>query len=492
MLVNRFCWGSRAVAFLACSMLVVPPSTGIRAQETQQAVSEAVAEAPDAVGDEAAPLTVADELDAEPAFSMEELEQLVGPIALYPDPLLVQVLLASTFPLDVVRAHHFLQDNPDVTPEELVERAEQNAWDPSVISLVAFPTLLERMATDLDWTLNLGDAMTLQSDDLLDAVQNLRELAQANGALQTNDYQIVSYDEEDAISIAPAEPEVIYVPQYVPQQVYVTQPATTTVLKETGYSEGTLLATGLIAFTTGIILGSHFGRNRDRYDYYWGHSHRHVHWRSHRVNPPYYRPGAGYRPPHYRPRPPGYRPGGDWRPRPEHYRDSRARVNSRRTVTRDVNRNININDRQRPSAGNRASTLDRQLKDRGRDRPGAARPGTPQRPATRAKIRPGIADRKAPITRPGGRGTTAFGDRVRQPEVRRNRDRGAGSVNRAKRPAAAPSQRQTRPKANQRRPNANQRRPKAGANVFENRGGGKASNFGNRGRSSAGKRQRRR
>jgi len=525
MSLHGFGWGSRMVALLACSMLVMPPSS-LWAQATPP--SEPTAETANTAGEDAAPLAVADELDAEPAFTTEQLEELVGPIALYPDPLLVQVLLASTYPLDVVRAHRFLQGQPDVDPEALVDQAEQQGWDPSVISLVAFPTVLERMATDLDWTEALGDAMALQSEDLLDAVQNLRELAQANGALESNEYQTVSFGEEETIAIEPAEPEVIYVPQYEPQQVYVTQPASTTyvtqpapttVVQQSGYSEGTLLATGLIAFTTGILLGSYFGRKKDRYDYYWGPKYKHVHWHNHRVYPPYYRPGGGYRPPHYRPRPPGYRPGGAWRPRPELYRDARVRVDNRRKVTRNVNRNVNINvnDRKRPATGNRASTLDRQLKDRGRDRPGATRPGAPQRPATRDKAKPGTADRTRPATRPGGN-NTAFGNRAQTTDVRRNRDRGEASVDRAKRPVATPGQRPQagqqrlqagqRPQANQRpqtgqRPQAGQRpkpgqrpqagqRPKSSGSAFENRNGGSAGKASKRGKASASGRERKR
>jgi len=520
MTLTRFGWPSRAVALLASTMLVLPP-TGLQAQQPPPAAVEVAASA--APSDAAAPLAVADELDAEPAYTMEELEQLVSPIALYPDPLLIQVLLASTYPLDVVRAHRFAQKNQKATPEELVDLAEQEGWDPSVISLVPFPTVLERMATDLDWTENLGDAMALQSDDVLDAVQNMRELAQASGALQSNDYQTVAFSDDDTISIEPAKPEVIYVPQYEPQQVFVTQPASTTyvtqpatVVQQSGHSDSTLLATGLVAFTVGVIIGNYFGR-RDKYDYYWGPRYSYVDWRYRQVYPPYYRPGD-YRPPYYRPPPPGYRPGDYWRPRAELYRDARVRVDHRRDVKVDVRRdvrrdvNINVGDRQRPAPRDRASTMQQQLKDRGRDRPEVTRPSAPQRPATRDRPQAGLADRARPTAKPADKGA-AFGDRSRPSEVRKSRDRGEASLNPTRQPPSASDRRPAKPEAGQ-RPRAEQRpqkaekpqsaqrpkreqkpqvsrqpqaeqRSKPSRPAFENRGGD-AAKFSDRGRSSAG------
>jgi len=527
MTLTRFGFCSRAVALLACSMLALPPSS-LRAQQSQPASEGSVAAA--TPGGAAAPLLVADELDAEPAFTMEELEQLVSPIALYPDPLLIQVLLASTYPLDVVRAHRFAQKNENVTPEELVDLAEKEGWDPSVISLVPFPTVLERMATDLDWTESLGDAMILQSDDVLDAVQNMRELAQASGALESNEYQTVAFSDEDTISIEPAKPEVIYVPQYEPQQVYVTQPASTTyvtqpatVVQQSGHSDSTLLATGLVAFTVGVIVGNYFGR-KDKYDYYWGPRYSYVDWRYRQVYPPYYRPGD-YRPPYYRPPPPGYRPGDYWRPRAELYRDARVRVDHRREVKVDVRRdvrrdvNISVGDRQRPVAGDRATAMQRQLKDRGRDRPEVTRPSAPQRPATRDRPQASPADRARPAAKPTNKGA-AFGDRSRPSEVRKSRDRGEASLNPTRQPSSASDRRPAKPEAGQRpradqrpqkaerpqsaqRPKSEQRpqaakrpqssqQPQAGQRskpsrpAFENRGGGDAAKFSDRGRSSAG------
>jgi hypothetical protein len=508
MLINRHGWTARSVAFGASMLLVLPTVTALHAAETDApAAVEADAPAPDAAaaddggGDagDSPVMAVADALDEEPAYTTEELEALAAPIALYPDALLIQVLVASTFPLDVVRADRWVRDNPDIEPDAMLDGAEEQGWDPSVISLSAFPTVLQRMAEDLDWTEKLGDAMLLQSDGVLDAVQVLRAQAEAVGTLESNEYQTVSYDDEDAIVVAPADPEVVYVPQYAPSTVYVAQPATTTVVTTSGHSDSAMVATGVMAFTTGVILASIFNNN-DRYGYYWGPSYGHVSWHSHRVYPPYYRSGGNYRPPHYRPPAPGYGGGGAWGPRPELRREARGRADTRRdvnrNVNRDVNRNVNVNvkskDRARSGGSDRTEKLERQMRERGRDAPGAGRTGTPQRPAA-GKARPAGKDRKATATRQAGKGG-AFGDRASHPETRQNRDRGAKSRDAAKRPAdrrGAQGKPKAKPQGKPRaKPQAKPQRKRQKGGAFDNRGGGKAARHKSRGQSSA--RQKRR
>jgi hypothetical protein len=471
---------------LACAMLVLQPAQTLFAQENQSAPQQEATPSPYAV---------AEALDSEPAFTMEDLRFLAAPIALYPDSLLIQVLVASTYPLDVVRAHRFLQQNVETAPEVLVELAEQEGWDPSLIALVPFPTVIERMATDLNWTEELGDAMTMQSEDLLDAVQDLREEAEAAGALESNEYQTVSREEGDMIAIMPAEPEKIYVPVYNTEKIYVSQPVarTTTVVTGSGYSNESMVATGIVAFTAGILIGNYFGR-KDRYDYYWGTPYRPVSWHSHKVYPPYYR-SSSYRPPYYRPMPPGYRPGDAWRPRPELYRDAKVRVSTRRAVTRNVNRNLTINDARKPSATDRTKVLEKQLKDRGRDTPGAKRPSVPQRPATRDTPRIGTGDKPALKDR-GATKPPAFDKLTAPSDVRKNRDRGQVSVDRSTRPATSAIQAPTakRPKINpkptapkpqlKQRPQAQQQIKRPAAPAFQVQPGSKASNASSRGRTS--------
>ena len=121
-----------------------------------------------------------------------QLDQLVAPIALYPDPLLAQVLMASTYPLEVVQADRFAKENKKLKDEKLKEALEKQNWDASVKELVSTPTVLATMGDKLDWTMKLGDAMLAQQADVMDAIQRLRAKAQANGKLETTKQQTVT------------------------------------------------------------------------------------------------------------------------------------------------------------------------------------------------------------------------------------------------------------------------------------------------------------
>jgi hypothetical protein len=149
----------------------------------------------------------------------EEIEALVAPIALYPDDLLSQVLMASTYPLEVVQAARWVKANPNVKGDEAVKAVADQTWDVSVKSMVAFPQVLEPMNEKIDWTQKLGDAFLDDQKAVLDAVQRLRAKAQANGNLKTTEQQKVVV-EQQVIIIEPAKPDVIYVPAYNPTVVY--------------------------------------------------------------------------------------------------------------------------------------------------------------------------------------------------------------------------------------------------------------------------------
>lgn len=150
---------------------------------------------------------------APPPFSAAELQTLVGPIALYVDDLVSIVLPASAYPLQVVQAARFLdarEQDPSLRPDDV--------WDDSVIALLNYPEVLRMMDTNLDWTANLGEAFVYQQMDLLEAIQQFRALTRSAGNLQSDNYQTVS-DDGGAIAIAPANPQVIYVPYYEPARV---------------------------------------------------------------------------------------------------------------------------------------------------------------------------------------------------------------------------------------------------------------------------------
>ena len=136
---------------------------------------------------------------AEPApFKKEEIEQMVAPIALYPDSLVAQILMAATYPLEVVAAARWSKANPNVKDKALEDAMQQQRWDPSVKSLTAFPQVLAMMDDKLDWTQKLGDAFLAQQKELMDAVQRLRAKAQAAGNLQSNKEQTVTVEQPPA------------------------------------------------------------------------------------------------------------------------------------------------------------------------------------------------------------------------------------------------------------------------------------------------------
>jgi Protein of unknown function (DUF3300) len=156
-------------------------------------------------------------------FKPEEIEALVAPIALYPDDLLSQVLMASTYPLEVVQAARWVKANPNVKGDAAVKAVENQSWDVSVKSLVAFPQVLEPMNEKLDWTQKLGDAFLADQKSVLDAVQRLRQRAEQAGNLKSNEQQKVIVQQEaqqTIIQVVPADPQVIYVPAYNPTVVY--------------------------------------------------------------------------------------------------------------------------------------------------------------------------------------------------------------------------------------------------------------------------------
>jgi hypothetical protein len=156
-------------------------------------------------------------------FTADQLTNLVAPIALYPDGLLSQVLVASTYPLEVVEAQQWLQRNPTLRGTQLTDAAKQQSWDPSVQALVAFPDVLNRLNQDIRWTTDLGNAFLTQEPDVMAAVQRLRASAQANGRLTSTPQQTVSTETQDgqpAIVIEPANPDVIYMPAYDPAYVW--------------------------------------------------------------------------------------------------------------------------------------------------------------------------------------------------------------------------------------------------------------------------------
>lgn len=157
----------------------------------------------------------------EQAYTQAELDQMLAPIALYPDSLLSQILMAATYPLEVVQAARWSRANSALKGQQAVRAVDDRDWDPSVKSLVAFPQILTMMDTKLEWTERLGDAFLAQQSQVMDTVQNLRQKAYAAGNLRTTEQQRVER-QGDIIVVEPADPAVVYVPYYSPVVVYGT------------------------------------------------------------------------------------------------------------------------------------------------------------------------------------------------------------------------------------------------------------------------------
>ncbi len=152
-------------------------------------------------------------------FRQEELDQMLAPIALYPDSLIAQILMASTYPLEIVQAERWLEQNKTLTGNALDDALKEKSWDPSIKSLCHFPDVLFAMSDKLDQTSKLGDAFLSQNDDVMATVQQLRRKAEMQGNLMTTKEQKVIH-EEDTIRIEPAARQVVYVPVYDPLHVY--------------------------------------------------------------------------------------------------------------------------------------------------------------------------------------------------------------------------------------------------------------------------------
>ena len=161
------------------------------------------------------------------SFSQQELEQLLAPLALYPDSLVAQVLMASTYPLEIVVAERWVKANSSLKGKALEDALQNQPWDPAVKSLALFPQVLTMMSEKLDWTQKLGDAFLAQQTDVLATVQTLRAKADAHGALKdTKEQKVIKEVENNTtiIRIEPTDPQVVYVPTYNPSVVYGAWP----------------------------------------------------------------------------------------------------------------------------------------------------------------------------------------------------------------------------------------------------------------------------
>lgn len=192
-----------------------------------------------------------------------QIEQLVGPIALYPDPLLTQVLMAATYPLEVVEAARWSHDNSMIKGQALQDAMQAQSWDPSVKALTAIPQTLQMMNDKLDWTQQLGDAFLAQQQDVLNAVQKLRAQAQAAGNLQSTPQQVVTTEAPEVgaaasgprpIVIEPVNPDVYYVPVYDPAVAYGAWSYPE--YPPFNWTPPGFVASNVVSFAAGVAVGS--------------------------------------------------------------------------------------------------------------------------------------------------------------------------------------------------------------------------------------------
>ena len=195
----------------------------------------------------------------------EELDSLVAPIALYPDPLLAQTLAASTYPLEVVQLQQWMDRNKNLKDKALADAVAKQPWDPSVQALAAYPDVVQRMAGNIQWTTDLGNAFLAEQSDVMDAVQRMRGKAESKGTLKTSAKQTVQTKTvesgQQVITIEPAQPDVVYVPSYDPQVVYGPPPPAYPYYPYTypGYYPGMGLAWGAAGFALGAAWGGYWG-----------------------------------------------------------------------------------------------------------------------------------------------------------------------------------------------------------------------------------------
>ncbi len=245
------------------------------------------------------------------SWSPEAMEELLAPVALYPDPILMQVLAAAGNPQEVLDAGNWLLQNQSLKGDALEQAASKIGFTPPTRAILQFPATLDMMCQEMAWTTELGQAFVADQQGVLDAVQRLRFQAQDVGNLKSSPQMQVSMQDqggEQVIYLKPADPEVVYVPQYDPVAAYAPAPvaSTTTVVQE-GHSTGAMVTTGLLAFGAGLLVADIFDDDDDwdnyypRYGYGGGYNYNHYPYR-----PAY---GGGYYPSNGYNRPPNYNNG---------------------------------------------------------------------------------------------------------------------------------------------------------------------------------------
>jgi hypothetical protein len=229
--------------------------------------------------------TTTSDTEQAPKVPNEELDSLVAPIALYPDQLLSQTLVASTYPLEIIQLQQWLDKNKNLKDKALASAVQKQNWDPSIQAMAAFPDVVKRLANDIQWTTDLGNAFLAQESDVMDAVQRMRAKAQSKGTLKTSAQQKVETQTveggKQVIVVQQASPDVIYVPSYDPVVVYgpPVYPYPPIYYPPPGY----YAAGAALAFGTGVALGAAWGGSWG-WNCGWGHGDVNVNVNNNYVN----------------------------------------------------------------------------------------------------------------------------------------------------------------------------------------------------------------
>ncbi len=245
---------------LVCALLLLPGNTLLYASPQEQANS-------------AQNTTEQTEQQEAPKVPNDQLDSLVAPIALYPDPLISQVLVASTYPLEIIQLQQWLAKNKDLKGDALAQAVKKQDWDASIQALAAFPDVVKQLAENIKWTTDLGNAFLAQQGDVMDAVQRMRKKAKDEGNLKTTEQQKVEtkvVEKKEVVVIQPSSPEVIYVPSYNPTVVYgpPVYPYPPIYYPPPGY-----YAAGMaISFGVGMAMGAAWGGGGWGWGCSWGHN----------------------------------------------------------------------------------------------------------------------------------------------------------------------------------------------------------------------------
>jgi len=242
---------SRSLTALACAILLLPGEGLLLAQAKTPPPQQAPQEAPQT------PATPPAAESESPKLPPDQLESLVAPIALYPDPLLAQTLVASTYPLEIVQLQQWMAKNPKLKDKELADAVAKQPWDTSIQTMAATPEVAKRLAEDIQWTTDLGNAFLAQQGDVMDAVQRMRTKAKDKGALESNEQQKVetkTVDDKTVIIVESANPEVIYVPSYSPTVVYGPPVYPYPPIYYPPYPPGA----AFVSFSFGVMMGAAF------------------------------------------------------------------------------------------------------------------------------------------------------------------------------------------------------------------------------------------